>query len=228
MVAWKPVPVTLAIACLVGWQPALAAGQGEPDAGATPETAFGPIARGVTYAGTIDDPTDVDMFKVVLPANPTSVAVKVAHTNDECEIWAQLVDEQGTQSQTTFVPRKRPMTLSTSVLAGGPFYVVVTTGPFRTCSGSTYSLELSVLPLPLDELTSGDPGVVRRAASSVGEILRCNAAQAKVRRLSVIRRKLIHRLHESHGSARRRLLKRLRKVNRAFRRARRHQNKVCG
>jgi hypothetical protein len=228
--AWSTVVAgaVIQVACLLACQPALAGSAQEVDPGPDQQTSFGPVEPSQQYLGAIEEPSDVDMFNLRLPAGSTSIGVDVTHTNDACEIWAILVDRQGTQTQEVFVPRTGTARLQTIASVQAPYYVQISTGPLRTCAGATYSLELFLEPFPLPALFSANRAVRARAVQLVRDELACFAACSRAADLGKRRWALISRHHRTSGAKHRRVERRLRGVTRRYRKVLRLQGRVCG
>jgi len=199
----------------------LASAQTEVDPGSTPDTALGPIVPAQEYVGAIEAPGDIDTFKFEGGLSPSSVLFTVSHTNDECEVWAQLGDADNTSAEIAFIPRDASMSLHTVAFDRETLYLTIATGPFRLCAGATYVLTLSLLPLPLD------PAQATEAAGTLAAVLRCEAACSKASTLGVRRRKLIRKVRRLEGATKRRAARRLGRVTRRYRRARRAVTRWC-
>ena len=214
---------TAALACCP-----YALAQDEPsDPGDTPATSEGPVEAGKLVSGIIDVSGDVDVFRVELATAPAMLDVAVAHTDSTCEIWATLLDSQGTELGTIFVPRDGVLSLNSIALVAGTYYVAISTGPYVSCSGATYTLELSLRPLPDTGLTSPDPDEVRLTALRWGSALACSTACEKVSRLGILRRRLQRRYNLAGGATKRRLGSRLAEVTRIYRAAKWEAERAC-
>lgn len=216
----------LTTAALVGCPHAL--GQsGVLDPGDTPATSAGPIEPGELISGVIDVSGDVDMFSIELASAPAMLDLAVAHTDSKCEIWATLLDSQGTELQTIFVPREGALSLNSLALLAGTYYVAISTGKYVDCSGANYTVRLTLVDLPEEGLTSGDPDEMRLTARRWGSAISCSQAEEKVARLGVRRRNLIRRVRLSQGVTKRRLERRLAEVSRLYYSAKAAATREC-
>jgi hypothetical protein len=227
--AWSAVVAgaALEVAFLLACQSAFAQSAGQQDPGPDPQTSFGPVEPSQRYTGALEELSDVDMFNLRLASGPASLGVEVSHTNDVCEIWARLVDQRGIQSQEVFVPRAGTARLQTIAPGQGPYYIEVSSGPLRSCAGATYALEIFVQFLPLAALDSPDPLSRRMAARAVASELGCYAACLKAAEIGTRLRKLVKRLHETRGATHVRVARKVRRVKKRYRKARRRSEKIC-
>ncbi|HEX6584854.1 MAG TPA: hypothetical protein VF056_14740 [Thermoleophilaceae bacterium] len=202
--------------------------QEEPsDPGDTPATSEGPIEAGKLVSGIIDLSGDVDVFRVKLASAPAMLDVAVAHTDSTCEIWATLLDSEGSELRTIFVPREGALSLNSIALVAGTYYVAISTGPYVSCSGAKYTLELSLRPLSETGLTNPDPTEMGLTALTWGNAIACSAAREKASRLGIQRRKLQRRYNLAGGATKRRLSRRLAEVTRSYRAAKWEAERAC-
>jgi hypothetical protein len=214
---------TAALACCP-----YALAQDEPsDPGDTPAESEGPLEAGKLVSGIIDVSGDVDVFRVELASAPAMLDVAVAHTDSTCEIWATLLDSQGTELGTIFVPREGALSLNFLALVAGTYYVAISTGEYVQCSGAKYTLRLAVVDLPEEGLTSGDPDEVEFAAKRWGTTVACAQAKANAARLGILRRKLQRRYNLATGATKRRLRRRLVEVTKDYYAAKAEAEQIC-
>src|SRR4051812_15845942 len=117
-----------------------------PDPGDGPATALGPLKLDEAYSGAIDTVGDRDALRFDAPPGLSLVQVRVTHTNALCEVWATLVDIDGTMLGRSYAMGRTQNTVTGLAGAAGPLYVLIDDGPFARCAGATYTIVPTVRP----------------------------------------------------------------------------------
>lgn len=186
------------------------------------------LEDGVVQDGVLAEVGQVDRFQVKVPTGLGVLRVTVAQTNDECEVWAHVIDRGGTELSSTFATRAGT-SLATESVSEDTFIVAVDSGPLRTCAGAHYAIVARHALLDLDALTvtafaaPSPPPRASAAASLVRCQIYCNAAAQTATRV----RRLTTAIRRARGGHRRRLIRARDRVRASYRKYHRLERKWC-
>jgi hypothetical protein len=144
------------------------------------------------------------------------VRVSVTHTNARCEVWATLVDLDGTTLGRAYVVGRQATTVTGLAAAAGPIFVLVDSGPFAACAGAQYRLELTVTPFPTSSPAEPSEGTPTGTASAGTDPLRCYAWSKRAEQLSIKLRRTLESFRHARGSRRRTLQRKLTSLRQAY------------
>jgi hypothetical protein len=145
----------------------------QPSWGALPDPeASVELTLGEPRSGTLSTRDEEEILRVSTQAPFSLVQVRITHTDRTCEIWATLVDIDGTSLGRTFVLGSRENPLTGLAAAAGPIFVVLDDGPYARCAGAAYRLVAEVAVFPSSTFTSAtgetDPGAPSASGSTAG------------------------------------------------------------
>ena len=174
-------------------------------------------ARDERFTGRVDTPSEFNL-----------VQVRISHTNSRCEVWASLVDLDGTQLGRTFVRGSGENTVTGLAAAAGPIFVIVDDGPFAHCSGAAYRLVPTVkdfAPATFSPSDAGAPSAANDAGLKAN--IACYGWSKRVEQLGIKLRRTAEALKHAHGSSRRRLQRKLATLRRLYDNARKSAQAAC-
>jgi hypothetical protein len=185
-----------------------------------------PVEEGVPVEGVLTEIGEADRYEVSVPTGLGVLRVTVAQTNEECEVWAHIVDRGGTELSSTFVT-PQGTSLATDSVSEDTYMIVVDSGPLRACAGATYVLMaqhalLDLAPMTRRSLTRPAPRA-RSAATLVKCQIYCNAAAQTATRV----RRLNTAVHHASGKHRRQLIAARNQVRTSYRKFHRLEQKWC-
>ena len=135
--------VTVAAACATSWCATAGAQQLLPDAPLLfPPESVG-LELGRPYTGTLHSAGEQAIGRIDATAEFSLVQLRITHTNETCDVWARLVDFDGTTLGRAYVVGARENTVTGLAAAAGPIFVVIDNGPIAHCSGAAYRLVAS-------------------------------------------------------------------------------------
>lgn len=217
----------LASAALV----ATPAGAQDGDAGASPDSAT-PLTPDRSVHDVLDSPADLDVFRVDVAAELSVIRARITRTGNRCEVWARLLDVDGIELGRVFVDGSGTEVLSALAPTAGPYFVAVDNGPYASCSGAGYRVDLAVVSLPSANSSQppagpGQQGQAAASSSDVATVLLCDAYSKRVDRLTTVVRRDRHELAGASGSRRARLTGKLKRDRGSLREARAKSTRYC-
>jgi hypothetical protein len=157
-------------------------------------------------AGTLDRRDAQFIGRIDTPSEFNLVQIRISHTNATCEVWASLVDLDGTELGRTYVSGSGENTLTGLAAAAGPLFVIVDDGPFARCAGAAYRLVPSIKEFA--PRTFSAPGESAPSAANDAGLkanIACYGWSKRVEQLGIKLRRTTEALKHARGSARKRL-----------------------
>jgi hypothetical protein len=174
-------------------------------------------ARDARFTGRVDTPSEFNL-----------VQIRISHTNSRCEVWASLVDLDGTELGRTYVRGSGENTVTGLAAAAGPIFVIVDNGPFAQCAGAEYRLVPTVKDFAPATFSPSDAGAPSAAndAGVKGNIA-CYGWSKRAEQLGIKLRRTAEALKHARGNARMRLRRKLVTLRRVYDKARKSARAAC-
>ena len=184
------------------------------------------LEPGRNYADELSGPGDQKVLRINTTAPFSLVQVTITRTNAECEIWARLVDIDGTTLGRSFVFGNATGTVTALATTAGPLILLIDDGPFVDCGGAEFRFTVAIEGFdPSAAGTSDAPAA--SVAQRTRNVMACMSWSSRAETLSLTVSRITRQVRTARGGSRTRLSRRLTQARRSYNQALASKNRYC-